>query len=335
MAVTKQVYSCVAPWTGPQFMTMLQSAFVDAGLMSGWYASFVNGVEQRVMEITYDAAKTYGKTYYVFTFNGSQLNVATSTGWNTTTNVPRGPSGTAGTQYLDYGDTVTNGLSSYSAGMIGSLSTSVSISITRYTSSGRSFFVLRASTTNYVNFTIDPPGTSFRSWVNFDHLYHAGMFRTSLASTRTLTFNSQTRTRRDALLGGYINTSSSSTPYSTMYAVNAYCFGANMPVSGYTNAQMPTGNGLLLPNWSPISNPQAPSTYNPVFTGLRISAAHAADLPADFGLAVIKVSDTATIGDNVTVTAGAEEYEVLGVANLGTLSGTMAANPAFVARIVG
>jgi hypothetical protein len=316
-------------------MTMLQSAFVDAGLMSGWYASFVNGVEQRVMEVTYDAAKTYGKTYYMFTFNGSQLNVATSTGWNTTTNVPRGPNGTAGTQYLDYGDTVTNGLSSYSTALLASLNPSSSISITRYTSSGRSFFVLRASTTNYISFTIDPPGTSFRSWVNFDFHYHSGFFRSGTENTRRFQFNQATRTRRDALVGGYINVSTSPTPYGSAVPTNAYTFGNNTPVAGYTISGLPGTVGLLLPNWSPISNPQAPSTYNPVFTGLRISAAHAADLPADFGATIIKASNTVTIGDTATVTAGAEEYEVLDVINIGTTTGTMAANPAFLARIVG
>jgi hypothetical protein len=316
-------------------MTMFQSAFVDAGLMSAWYASFNNGPDHRVMEVTYNAAKAYGKTYYWFSFDGTNFAVQCAVGWNGTSNIPRGIGGATGTQFLDWVANTTNTLPTGSHTLVTSLSSSVSVSLTRYTSSGRSFFLLRASTANYACFTIDPSSVSFRSWVDLDFHMHCGFFRTSTSSLREASFLQAVRTRRDALTGGYLNQSGSINAYNSAVATNRYMFGNNTPVAGYTTQGMPLDRGFLLPNWSPFSNPQAPSTYNPVFTGLRISAAHATDLPADFGVAVIKVSNTITIQDNATVTAGTEEYEVLDATNAGTTSGTMAANPAFLARIVG
>jgi hypothetical protein len=89
-----------------------------------------------------------------------------------------------------------------------------------------------------------------------------------------------------------------------------------------------------MPGWTTAANPTAGSNFNPVFTGLRLSSIHAAELPSDFGVSCIKVSNTLAIQDNATVSAGIEEYEILNFSNDG-FNGTIANNPVFLARTVG
>jgi hypothetical protein len=96
------------------------------------------------------------------------------------------------------------------------------------------------------------------------------------------------------------------------------------------------GQGVwLLPGWTTAANPSAGSNYNPVFTGLRLSSVHAADLPSDFGISSIKVSNTLAIQDNATVTAAVEEYEILNFRNDGFGAPDSANNAVFLARTVG
>jgi hypothetical protein len=89
-----------------------------------------------------------------------------------------------------------------------------------------------------------------------------------------------------------------------------------------------------MPGWTTAANPAAPSNYNPVFNGLRLSSIHTADLPLDFGFSAIKTSNTMAIQDNATVTAGTEEYEILELVKLGFVN-SIATNTVFLARTVG
>jgi hypothetical protein len=325
MAVTKQSYAAVAPWTIIQVTDAVRDAFIGAGLMTAWHDSFSScGREHRVLEITYDAAKTYGKTYYWFSFDGTGVWVRTSTGWNVTSKIPAGVGG-AGTQYVDWFSTNTANLDSAFALL--AISTSISFSITRYTSSGRSFFVLRTGST-YQTITIDPPGTAFRAFYNLNLGYHSGIYKV-FASDRRVRVNSIHRNRRELLIGSSIGTSSQG------HSFDVNCTVYSIPVNfGSTGIAEFPQEGFVLPGWTTDANPSAGSNFNPVFNGIRLTSAHSTDLPADFGISSIKNSNILAIQDNATVTAGVEEYEILTFANSGSIGG-ITSNPVFLARIVG
>jgi hypothetical protein len=326
MAVTKQIYAAIAPWSVTSVCDALKTAFIDAGLMTAWYDSFTsNGREHRVLQVTYDAAKTYGKTYYWFTFDGVGIYVRSTTGWNATTHIPAGPSD-AGTTYVDYYNTDTTVLT-YTPTLL-TVAVSTSISITRYTSSGRSFFTLRTGT-NYRTFTIDPASTSFRSFYDLNLGSHNGLYVLSASSPALISFFSIYQIRRDLLIGSSMNLSNSN--YNNQIQVSSYALPINCGTYGYSS--LPNGGGLLLPGWTVASNPSVGNDLNPVFNQLRLTSIHTADLPADFGIASIKTSNILAIQDNATVSAGVEEYEILVFANNGTVNG-ITNNPVFLARTI-
>jgi hypothetical protein len=325
MAVTKQAYAAVAPWTITQVGTALQNAFSDAGLMTTWHDSFTSGGrEHRVLEITYDAAKTYGKTYYWFTFDGTGIWVRTSTGWNVTSKIPAGVGG-VGTQNVDWFDTITTGVSG--AFSLLPISTSISFTVTRYTSGGRTFFVLRTGT-SYQTITIDPPGTTFWAFYDLNLGYHSGIYRVTTVNSRIL-INSVQRTRRELFLGSCIGQSAATSNYNLDVICSTYC----TPTNAGTAADFPD-DGFVLPGWTTTANPSAGQNFNPVFNGIRLTSVHSTDLPADFGVSAIKNSNILAIQDNATVTVGVEEYEILAFSNSGATGG-ITSNPVFLARTIG
>jgi hypothetical protein len=329
MAVTKQAYaSAAAPWAATSVCDDLRDAFIGAGLMAAWHDSFAaGGREHRVLEVVYNGSKAYGKTYYWFTVSTTGIWVRTSTGWNTGSGIPSGP-GVAGTQYVDWYDTNTSALNG-AARMI-ELLTSISFSVTRYTASGRTFFVLRAGTT-FCTFTIDPASTTFRSFYDLDLGYHSGIYLVEIPGNRSVRFRQIHRNRRDLLLGSSINSDTEQYYYGVFIVVNQYC----IPNTGTTGTGFTfPDSGFLLPGWTTTANPSAGTNFNPVFNAIRLTSIHAADMPTDFGIASIKVSNTLAIQDNATVTAGTEEYEILQFANLGFINTGLTSNPVFLARTV-
>lgn len=321
MAVTKQAYAAIAPWSATDVAGIFQQAFIGAGLMTSWYDSFTATREHRVLEVVYDGAKTYGKTYYWFTFDGVGVWVRTSTGWNTTTHVP------TGTQYVDYFDTLTS--SNNAAYPMLTVSNSISVSLTRYTSGTRSFFVLRSGTT-YFTFTIDPPDTTFRTFYDFSKGYHSGIWRAS-ATQQQVRFSSLTRNRRELFLGSTLNQYQAEGAHRTEMVFNILSLPRNNGSWSVWDGQ--PNEGFILPGWTTGSNPSAGSNFNPVFTNIRPNSVQTGDLPADFGVSCIKNSNILAIQDNATVTAGVEEYEILAFANSGTSNG-ITNNPVFLARII-
>ena len=324
MAVTKQAYSTAsAPWAATSVCDDIRDAFIGAGLMSTWFDSFSSGGrEHRVLEIIYDNSKTYGKTYYWFTVSTVGIWLRVTSGWNAASDIP------SGTQYLDYFDTTTSATNA--ATLLLTLNSSITFSCTRYTSSGRSFFVIRTGTAFYT-FTIDPASTTFRSFYDLAIGYHQGFFRVTLAVDGTIAFACPNRTRRNLLLGSSINNSTGASSFNVQIAASRYSLPNNAGNS--SSSTFPT-EGFVLPGWTTAANPAATSNFNPVFTGLRLSSVHATDMPADFGISVIKTSNTLAIQDNATVTAGVEDYEILQFANLG-FTNSIASNPVFLARTVG
>ena len=53
MAVTVEDYSATATWTASGLADIFRDAFIDAGLMTVWYDSFLNTVENRVLEVQF------------------------------------------------------------------------------------------------------------------------------------------------------------------------------------------------------------------------------------------------------------------------------------------
>ena len=334
MAVVELPRIAQAPWNIGQVCDAVKQAFIDAGLMTDWFDSFTNdGYEHRVLEITYNSSKTYGKTYYQFAFgaNGSQgagIWVSTSPGWNVSTHYPRGAGTDVGVPWVDY----TQNSGNYSLGtyfcLLINISTSISFSITSYTSSGRAFFTLRTGT-SWGTFTIDPAGTTFKSFYDLNLGYHSGIYGVRTQSRR-FNVNALHRLRRDLLLGSSLNTVVSSYIVKEVVTVNVFCLPVNF--GGHYDWSLPN-EGFVLPGWTTAANPSAGSNFNPIFTGIRLTSIHAADLPSDFGITAIKNSNILAIQDNATVTPGVEEYEILAFTNAGDVSG-ITSNPAFLARTI-
>jgi hypothetical protein len=196
MAVTKETYSASPTWSAAQLAQLFEDAFIDAGLMTAWYDSFLSGsVENRVLEVTYDASKTYGKCYYWFQFTTSFAGVSIASGWDAATGVP------TGTQYLDFYATTTNATTNHYS-IAGTLIASTQVSLVRYTSGGHSWFVLRNGATPFP-FMITPGTATIVPWLDLDKtLFHhfvdvsLSQFATTNDSIGRIEFASRYRLRR-------------------------------------------------------------------------------------------------------------------------------------------
>jgi hypothetical protein len=338
MAVTKSVHALVAPWNVAQLADAFRDAFIAAGLMGAWHDSFTSGgYEHRILEIDYDNTKTFGKCYYHFMFTGVSVHIKVCTGWDLVNKFPKSPTG-LGELRKDWpaADTAANSVNQLSgAASLLTLSGSINCSVTRYTAGGRSFFVLRSATT-FNTFTIDPAGTTFRTWYQ-DALVgamHAGFWAPNTGG-QSIIFNHYCRTKR-TLFGGVGYDESINNGLSA-FRMSAYAFqtiGTELGLGRYR------GNfdniGASIPHWDgPDMNNGVLSTFYPVFNGLRPGVIYAADLPNDFGVGGLRgaASNTITIQDTMVVTAGVEEYEVLAFNNSGNTTGAVA--PLFLARTVG
>lgn len=324
MAVVEQTYAAVAPWAVTDVCARLQSAFTDAGLMTAWFASFASGGrEHRVLEIIYDAAKAYGKTYYWFTVDSTGIYVRTSTGWNTSTNIPSGP-GVAGTEYVDWGDTNTAALNF--AHQLFTIQSTINFTVTRYTSGGRSFFLFRTGTT-YRTFTVDPAGTAFKTFYDLAKGYHSGIFGVDTINRRVRILSLH-RNRRELFLGSSLNRGTSS---ASLVPVSNFCVPVNF--GSFGSALGFPDEGFVLPGWTTDANPSAGENFNPIYHSFRLTSVHAADMPADFGIASIKFSDLLAIQDNAYVSIGTEEHKIGAFSNSGVING-ITSNPAFLFRTV-
>lgn len=321
MAVTKQVYPVTATWAVTTLANAFRDAFIDAGLMTDWYDSFLSGsVENRVLEVVYNGAKTWGKTYYWFMFTSTGARIAIATGWNTTTKVP------TGTQWVDFLSNTTNSTSSHFNYL--TLSNTTSVSLTRYTSGTRTFFILRSGTL-FRTFTIDPPSTSFRSWYDLDLGVHGGIWSVEATtdggvSYGLIIFNQDASLRRELSFGGLFRGVNTPTTYFTS------CFNAYGMYSNAGNAARP--RGVNLPMWSSNHNPSIVTDLNPVYTDLTIRPYILTTLPADFGISAIRNDNSLTIQDIATV-SGSEAYEIISFTNGAGNTGHV--TPAFLARTVG
>lgn len=340
MAITKQVYTITSTWTYSQLADLFRTAFIDAGLMASWYDSFLVGnTENRVLEITYNAGKTYGKTYYWFQFyqSGSRIELSVCTGWNATTHLP------VGTLYLDYASTSTTAM----AGdyMISGLSMSTAFSLTRFTSqidSTHTWFRIKHGST-YETFTIASPTHQPASWIdlNKDLFHHYLKVNTQVPNlSAILSFTSICSIRRSYGLGSALNGDTSH----RIFYLNVASYGATgrAGAGNYVNnvSSIATHNGfpsvgsvVVLPNGNSTANPAYSSNYNPVVTGVPYSFyVTNSTLPADFGIIPHYTNNTLAPEDTFVVTSGTEEWEILKSVN--SSQAVNGCSIAFAARIV-
>jgi hypothetical protein len=332
MTVTKQTYAATPIWTAAGLANRFRDAFIDAGLMTDWHASFENaGIENRVLRIAYDSTKTYGVCFYWFQFTTSFAGISVVTGWNTSLNVP------SGTQYNDFYSTASNTTANHFS-IAGTLTTSTEIAIVRYTSGDNpdySFFVLRNGATPFV-FMIAPPSVPLVPWLDLNQtlFHHFVLVECEAspggdASIARGHFRDVYRLRRSYAdsLGARNETSVLS--FTTSRRLIGYrCVGTGDASSD------PSAHTVSVPYRifrSTPANPPYASSYTPVIFSPSYSFYINEPLPADFAFYMPFTVTSFSYGDSVIITAGTEEWEVLKFANN---SSADAGNPLFLARLV-
>jgi len=353
MAVTIATYTNAGVnYTPTQLATALGSAFIDSGIMIDWYASFTSGSNQvRVLEVIYDPTKAYGKTYYIFIFSGADIFVTISSGWNTSSNIPAGPTG-AGTQYLDWFSTTistTNALR-LTASTTAGFNNAQSATVRRYTSTVRSNFsvILIANGTTTISFFIERTAPN-PSMVDLSKEFYTSMFwpRVSrFAATAQVGFQLfPMRTRRTQLGsslrsvtdgGQFGNYNLAVSPWEigtddVFFLMGCEC-GFIGNDSNFDNNDRFTRRVDLCPNRFSNTNPEYPANVVTPYFNVPFNCYSSAVLPGDFAAGALYNSNTTQTNATVQITPGVEEYEVVAVANADTLGRPTAF---FGARTVG
>jgi len=330
MVCTKETYTATATWTASQLADLFRDAFIDAGLMTDWYDSFLSGsIENRILEVTYDGSKTYGKTYYWFMFSTTGVFLHVATGWNAATDQP------TGTQYLDYFSTTTNNTANHL--QLLSVGTSNTVELVRYTSgvdTDQSWFVIKGSTSRRV-FSIVNDAMTIQPWIDLSKGFYNGFassqFTVSAAQGLARWFTGSTL-RRDVVMGcGLVGSTT----------ISHYTLSAEEPLIGYRAVGHLSNNNnnynynepyIFLPVGFSATNPAYTSNSSPVFHSLTWNPYITESLPADFGITFHYATNSFSQGDTFVVSAGTEEWEVLDfAANTSAVTG---ASPLFLARMI-
>jgi hypothetical protein len=318
MAVTKQTYTAAPTWTAAQLATIFENAFVDAGLMTAWYDSFLSGtVENRILEITYDASKTYGKAYYWFMFTTTAVGVSVATGWNATTDVP------TGTAFLDFFATTTNATTNHYILRSG-LATGTAAELVRYTASGYSWFAFRNGAVP-TPFFIAPAATGIAPWIDlnkvlFHHFIVSAVFVNGVgASGQAMAeFRSVYCLRRSYYAQGWLRDRSGLTSYLKAWPTLSYLAlgnSSNNTSNDSTSAFLIAGSYVIVPYGFSNTNPEYATNYLPIINGYSYSNYVTSNMPADFGIFFPYGTTAFAFGDRIVVSAGVEEWEVYGFAN--------------------
>lgn len=334
MPVTTQSYTANPTYTAANFASIFRSALIDSGHMAEWHDSFANGgVENRVLEITYDGAKTYGKTYYWFQFSGANMFMHVSTGWNTGSDIPAGVGG-AGSRYLDWlssGSTpVTNTTDNHMR--FASFNAAQTVTIKRYTSGTFTVFLFVNGTTNYT--LIIDRTAPLSGFVDLDkEIYVGAMWARTRAIGNVAMANFPyypVRLRRSHLgksLRDYTSnneygaSSTASTPWEIWNAgtenlTSNHVYGAVGNASGSFQNHDFGRNVILLPNGFNNVNSAYATDEKPVFQNLILSPYSSLALPVVSGAGQFVVypvydNNTLQIGATFVVSAGVEEYEII------------------------
>lgn len=330
MVCAKQTYTANATWTAVQLADLFRSAFIDAGLMTDWYDSFLGSTyESRILRVQYDATKAYGTTYYWFAFLTSGALLHVTTGWDPVAHVP------TGTQYLDY--FATTPASHLNFGLQPT-SSSTPISLVRYTSgadANQSWFVLRQGTLRKV-FTIFKGSNPVQSWIDlskgFINGYHAPIPQTN-GTLGLMSFGGGPLLRREITKGGALNGVTSGTYY-TDSATDERSIGyAAIGIGSNNLGNYDYGRPFIhLPIGVAAANPAYTANTAPVFHSMPISSYFQTPLPSDFGICFHYATNVFLTGDTLVVTSGSEEWEILDFASNATA--VTGASPLFVARMI-
>jgi len=313
MAVTKQTYELSPTWTASGLADTFRSAFIDAGIMTEWFDSFLSGsVENRILQVVNDATKTYGTVYYWFMFTTASVKVHTALNWDATTHVP------TGTQYQDYYSTTTNSNVSHSAlyssatgGNSSSLVAQTSLTLTRYTSAintSCTWFVLRQ--TAFLTFLIPFGAYTATPFVNQNIFAFNGLMVVEPQSYYNLGFWSKAGLTRRTYLGA-VAAGGATIPqyYNTQTLLQSY--GGIGDFSQATSSNLnSTVNAIRLPTALASVHTGLTADYTPVFTSIQCSP-YLPPLPSDFAMCVYYISGAVAIQDTFVVSAGVEEYEVI------------------------
>jgi hypothetical protein len=350
MAVTTQAYTISPPWTSDDFAGILRTAFIDAGWMTDWYDTFTSStVRNRIMEITYDNTKTYGKTYYWFMLDSGNLFFHICSGWNTTSHLPAGVGG-AGSQYVDWLSTATPATNDTTYHLrFAAQNTAQSITIQRYTSGTFTVLLFTNGTTTYT-MTLDKtaPSSDFVDlnkelwsslmWPNCRRTINGATFsiQTFPPRLRRSFFGKGLRGETDYLQFGAFNGATSPWEVPSANVVDSLFLNHGYGAVGNASGTTANNNTFLRPIiLLPIGFNNTNPAFNPdlieAVTGLRISPYTTTTLPSDFAVIPLYANNTTAIGDEVTVTS-TEKYQVVAVANNTTINTT--ASIVFGARTV-
>lgn len=333
MAVTVETYSLSAGWTPTQFWDAFVEMFVDAGYITAQYDRFTLGSGANteyhlVLEVVYSPTLTFGKRYYRFMLYNGSLWYVICNGWNATTHVP------TGSLYVDYPPLSLNNTAGWT--QMATASTSSSAFFKRFTSGVRSTFsafLYQQGATNYCPFLIPPPGETRQPWLDLDKTSHGHVW---IFNTRVNQYDgcgrvfvgTQGHVKRDAMIGTALRAQTSA-GYYNLFGTSHYCY----TFSGYRSADsnniayrnysgVPTLEAqvydwygeIVLPIANTSENPAYTSNKYPIFGGLAWYAYHADPMPSDFG-AYGSLTFTPSVGDDLIVSAGVEEWEVISKRN--------------------
>ena len=312
MAIIKQVYTLTPSWSASGLADLFRSAFIDAGLMADWHASFLSAaVENRILQVVFDPARTYGTTYYWFMFTTSGVYVHTAGQWAAGATVP------SGSQYQDYFATTTNAVTNHFTLL--ALSSSTSVTLTRYTSqqkAGCTFFVLAQGAAVRAPFLIPTPAFGPNGFVSLDHVLYNGLIRAS--SNRS---NNAARIAFEHI-GGHLRTTylgatalrggTNAGSYYTLVELQLYIAPATISSSAAFSGNMGSIGeaGIYLPTAMAVTHSGLAADHLPVFTGPCIGA-YLQPLPDEFALIPYHASAAPMAGDRIIVSAGVEEWEIL------------------------
>ena len=315
--------------------------------MTAWHDSFTNGsVENRILQVEYDGTKAYGSTFYWFVFStqGAFLHVAS--GWNTTTDQP------TGTQYLDYFSIATNVTTNHWLIAGSAMVATTPVDLFRYSSGSNHWFVISQGSLRRC-FSILPPASAIRSWIDLDRGYFSGFTHVVAYSPgnrgASISFSSGPATRREVIIGPALVGATLTAAYTTSaiqiilqsYAAPAHInntIDQNLRLNhgsgaNFTNQDGARAGAVILPVGFTASNPAYPANSNPVFHSMPFSPYVETTLNADFGMTFHYATNTLDFQDRFVVDAGVEEWEVLDFGNATIGDGTVP-SCAFLARVV-
>lgn len=343
MPVVKQTYTASPPYTQSNLALLFRSAFIDAGLMTEWFDSFTSGgIDSRILEVTYDGTKTYGKTYYWFMFSGANVHMHVTTGWNASSDAP------VGTQYIDFLNSSTTTTANHM--QFRPFNSTVTFTITRYTSEVNpqfTWFIVRNGTVIFnLHISRTAPTASI---VDLNRVFYTSAMwceTATAANTGTVGFNLFPPVLRRHYLGNSLRGVTTVGSYGAVGEGGnndwrAGIFGSMsniMNFYGYTfvgNANntasnLSSGRNILLPVGFTNTNPSYATDSRPIYSGLPLSPYSSSVLPADFGISGIYTANNLEVFHQVIVTAGVEQWEVLSVANASAV--TISPTAVFLAR---